>query len=80
MITEVTVSNLGEGNEEGTFVDWLVSQGEAVEVGEALAEIMTDKVSSEIVAPVAGILIDQRVSPDDTLELGDVIGTIEGNQ
>ncbi|SDS20677.1 2-oxoglutarate dehydrogenase E2 component (dihydrolipoamide succinyltransferase) [Brevibacterium siliguriense] len=77
MITEVTVADLGEGNEEGIFVDWLVDEGESVEAGEAVAEVMTDKVSSEVVAPVSGVLHEQRVSPDDTLTLGVVIGTIE---
>lgn len=80
MVTEIVVDDLGEGHEEASFVDWLVEVGERVERGEAVAEIMTDKVSSEIESPTAGILVNQQTKPDDTVVRGDVIGTVKADE
>ena len=57
MAAEVKLSSLGVSITEGTIVHWLKKEGEAVEKGEILAEVETEKVNFEIVAPEAGILL-----------------------
>ncbi len=57
MAVEVKLSSLGVSITEGTIVRWLKKEGEAVEKGEILAEVETEKVNFEIVAPGAGVLL-----------------------
>ena len=45
MATEVKLPRLGQGMESGTIVKWLKSEGDAVQKGEALYELDTDKVT-----------------------------------
>lgn len=77
MTTAITLDDLGEGHDEATFVDWLAEEGTRVDQGEPIAEVMTDKVSTEIVSPATGVLRDLRAEPDDTLMAGAIIGMIE---
>jgi len=56
MAIEVVMPKLGMTMEEGTIIRWLKKEGERVEEGEPLLEVMTDKVSMEVEAPVSGIL------------------------
>jgi pyruvate dehydrogenase E2 component (dihydrolipoamide acetyltransferase) len=55
--TEVILPRLGQGMESGTIVRWLKSEGEAVEKGEPLFELDTDKVTQEVEAEAAGVLL-----------------------
>ncbi|MDI6754437.1 MAG: dihydrolipoamide acetyltransferase family protein [Thermodesulfobacteriota bacterium] len=57
MAVEVKLSSLGVSITEGTIVRWLKKEGEPVEKGEILAEVETEKVNFEIVAPEAGVLL-----------------------
>lgn len=57
MAVEVKLSSLGVSITEGTIVRWLKKEGERVEKGEILAEVETEKVNFEIVAPESGILL-----------------------
>ncbi len=57
MAAEVKLSSLGVSITEGTIVRWLKKEGDAVEKGEILAEVETEKVNFEIVAPESGILL-----------------------
>ncbi len=57
MPTKVTVPLLGEGVEEVILSQWLKQEGEQVEEMEPLVEVNTDKVDTEIPAPVAGTLL-----------------------
>ena len=56
MAIEVIMPKLGMTMEEGTIIRWLKEEGERVEEGEPLLEVMTDKVSMEVEAPGSGIL------------------------
>jgi pyruvate dehydrogenase E2 component (dihydrolipoamide acetyltransferase) len=62
MAAEVKVPRLGQGMESGTIVKWLKSEGEAVEKGEPLYELDTDKVTQEVEAEAAGVLLKIAVS------------------
>jgi 2-oxoglutarate dehydrogenase E2 component (dihydrolipoamide succinyltransferase) len=73
---EVTLPALGESVTEGTVTRWLKSIGDAVEVDEALLEVSTDKVDTEIPSPVAGTLQEIRVNEDETAEVGAVLAII----
>ena len=62
MATEVILPRLGQGMESGTIVRWLKSEGEAVEKGEPLFELDTDKVTQEVEAEAAGVLLKIAVA------------------
>jgi 2-oxoglutarate dehydrogenase E2 component (dihydrolipoamide succinyltransferase) len=74
--TEVTLPALGESVTEGTVTQWLKSVGDEVEVDEALLEVSTDKVDTEIPSPVAGTLLEIKVSEDETVEVGAVLALV----
>lgn len=57
MATEVILPRLGQGMESGTIVRWLKSEGEPVQKGEPLFELDTDKVTQEVEAEAAGVLL-----------------------
>ena len=62
MAKEVILPRLGQGMESGTIVRWLKSEGEPVEKGEPLFELDTDKVTQEVEAEAAGVLLKIAVS------------------
>jgi pyruvate dehydrogenase E2 component (dihydrolipoamide acetyltransferase) len=68
--TAVTLPALGESVTEGTVTQWLKQVGDDVAVDEPLLEISTDKVDTEIPSPVAGTLLEIKVSEDETVEVG----------
>src|SRR5690625_4697749 len=78
--TDVEMPELGESVTEGTITQWLKSVGDTVEVDEALLEVSTDKVDTEIPSPVAGTLVEILADEDDTIDVGAVIARIgDGN-
>src|ERR1700712_1602771 len=76
MSTPVNLPELGESVTEGTVTRWLKQVGDEVAVDEALLEVSTDKVDTEIPSPVAGTLLEIRAHEDDTVEGGAVLGVI----
>ncbi len=62
MATEVILPRLGQGMESGTIVRWLKSEGEPVQKGEPLFELDTDKVTQEVEAEAAGVLLKISVA------------------
>jgi pyruvate dehydrogenase E2 component (dihydrolipoamide acetyltransferase) len=62
MATEVILPRLGQGMESGTIVRWLKSEGEPVQKGEPLFELDTDKVTQEVEAETAGVLLKIAVA------------------
>ncbi|GAA1739342.1 hypothetical protein GCM10009809_38480 [Isoptericola hypogeus] len=74
--TEVTLPALGESVTEGTVTRWLKAVGDTVEVDEALLEVSTDKVDTEIPSPVAGTLQKILVDEDETVEVGAVLALV----
>ncbi|HLY93909.1 MAG TPA: dihydrolipoamide acetyltransferase family protein [Gaiellaceae bacterium] len=75
MASEVKLPRLGQGMESGTIVKWLKSEGEAVEKGEPLYELDTDKVTQEVEAEASGVLLKIAVSEGE-VEVGHTIGFI----
>ena len=76
MPTKVTMPQLGESVFEGTITKWLKSAGDTVEEYEALLEVNTDKVDSEIPSPSSGMLLQILVPEGTTVQAGDVLALI----
>ena len=75
---EVIMPKMGDAMEEGTILQWLVSEGDDVEEGDAIAEIETDKVSMEIEAEDAGTLAQILAEADASVPVGEAIAFIQG--
>src|SRR5947209_387780 len=75
MATEIKLPRLGQGMESGTIVKWLKSEGDAVEKGEPLYELDTDKVTQEVEADASGVLLKIAVSEGE-VEVGKTIAVI----
>jgi len=74
--TVITMPALGESVSEGTVTRWLKNIGDSVAVDEALLEVSTDKVDTEIPSPVAGTLLAIDVAIDTTVPVGARLGLI----
>lgn len=75
-LTEVRMPALGESVTEGTVSGWLKAVGDKVEADEPLLEVSTDKVDSEVPAPVSGYLAEIKVEEDETVEVNTVVAVI----
>src|SRR5690348_6912068 len=74
---EITMPQMGESVTEGTILEWRKQVGDPVDRDEALVEVSTDKVDTEVPAPVAGTLTKILVQSDETVPVGTVLGEIE---
>jgi pyruvate dehydrogenase E2 component (dihydrolipoamide acetyltransferase) len=74
--TVITMPALGESVSEGTVTRWLKNVGDSVAMDEALLEVSTDKVDTEIPSPVAGTLLAIDVPVDATVPVGARLGLI----
>src|SRR4249920_829097 len=74
--TKVIMPQMGESIFEGTLTKWLKKVGDKVERDEALFEISTDKVDSEIPSPAAGILQEVLVKEGQTVQINTVVAII----
>ncbi|SEB73020.1 2-oxoglutarate dehydrogenase, E2 component, dihydrolipoamide succinyltransferase [Microbacterium hydrocarbonoxydans] len=74
--TDIVLPELGESVTEGTVTRWLKQVGDSVEVDEALLEISTDKVDTEIPSPVAGVLQEIVAGEDETVAVGAVLARV----
>jgi pyruvate dehydrogenase E2 component (dihydrolipoamide acetyltransferase) len=70
MATEVTLPRLGQGMEAGTIVRWLKAEGDTVARDEPLYELDTEKVTQEVEAPVAGVLLKILVPEGQEIPVG----------
>ena len=74
--TDIALPERGESLTEGTVTRWLKQIGDSVEDDEALLEISTDKVDTEIPSPVAGVLQEIVAGEDETVEVGAVLARV----
>ncbi|MGB0650618.1 MAG: 2-oxoglutarate dehydrogenase, E2 component, dihydrolipoamide succinyltransferase [Rhodothermales bacterium] len=74
---EVSMPKMGESITEGTVIEWTKQPGDTVEMDEALLEIGTDKVDTEVPSPAAGVLTEIRVEEGATVDVGTIIAVIE---
>ena len=74
---ELKLPQMGESVAEATLTTWLKDVGDTIEMDEAIFEIATDKVDSEVPSEVEGTLIERKFEVDDVIKVGDVVAVIE---
>lgn len=75
----ITLPAMGEGIIEATINKWLVSEGTAVREDDPLVEVATDKVDSEVPAPVDGVIVSLLAGEGSVVKVGEIIAVIEIN-
>jgi len=76
-MAEIRVPTLGESVTEATIGKWFKKAGDVVTVDEPLVELETDKVTIEVPAPAAGVLVDIAAMDGDTVAVGALLGAIK---
>lgn len=74
---ELKIPKMGESVAEATVTAWLKEVGDAIEIDDAVLEIATDKVDSEVPSEVEGILVEKLFEVDDIVQVGQTIAIIE---
>jgi len=78
MASEIRVPSLGESVTSATVARWLKQAGETVAMDEPLVELETDKVTVEVPAPAAGVLTEIAAETGAEVEVGAVLGRLDG--
>ena len=73
---DVAMPEMGESVSEGTVLEWHKQDGDAVEEGETLVEVSTDKVDAEVPSPSAGTVVEILVQPDDVVKVGQALARL----
>lgn len=74
---ELIMPKMGESVAEATIIKWLKNEGDRIELEEAVLEIATDKVDSEVPSPVEGILVKKLFNENDVVKVGQAIALID---
>ncbi|HEY9535886.1 MAG TPA: dihydrolipoamide acetyltransferase family protein [Mucilaginibacter sp.] len=77
---QLLLPKMGESVAEATVIKWIKNPGDYVEADDAVMEIATDKVDSEVPSPVSGKLVEQRYKENDVVQVGSVIAIIETDE
>jgi pyruvate/2-oxoglutarate dehydrogenase complex dihydrolipoamide acyltransferase (E2) component len=75
-LVDVTMPQMGVSVAEGTLVGWRVGVGDPIAAEETICEISTDKIDTEVPAPVSGVVAEILVAVDQTVEVGVVMARI----
>ena len=73
---DVTMPQMGVSVAEGTVVGWRVGVGDAIEADQTICDISTDKIDTEVPAPVSGVVAEILVDVDQTVDVGTVMARI----
>src|SRR5512138_568438 len=76
MATEVVMPKLSDTMTEGRLGAWKKGVGEAVQRGDVIAEVETDKATMDLESFTSGVLLEQRVKAGELVAVGTVIGLI----
>ncbi|WP_109298846.1 dihydrolipoamide acetyltransferase family protein [Aquimarina sp. AU474] len=74
---ELKLPKMGESVAEATITTWLKEVGDTIELDDAVVEIATDKVDSEVPSEVEGVLLEKLFEVDDVVQVGQTIAVIE---
>ncbi len=74
---DVTMPQMGVSVAEGTVVAWRVEVGDRIEAEQTICEISTDKIDTEVPAPVSGVVTEILIPIDTTVSVGEVLARIE---
>ena len=80
MQTDVKLPALGEGDDAPASAKvsfWYVDPGDTVGQGDDLVQMVTDKATFDVPAPVAGKLVEQRAAEDESVDVGGVLAIFE---
>ncbi|HEU5100200.1 MAG TPA: dihydrolipoamide acetyltransferase family protein [Roseiflexaceae bacterium] len=80
MPTDIKMPQLGESVTEGTIGKWLKQPGERVEKYEALLEVTTDKVDTEVPSPISGIVREIAVPEGATVRVGTLLAVLDDDR
>ena len=75
---DILMPQLGETVTEGTVATWHKQEGDEVAKDEVLLDVETDKAATEIPAPIAGVITSVLVQEGETVDVGTVLGVIDG--
>ncbi len=78
VLTDVTMPQMGVSVAEGTIVAWRVEVGDRIGADETICEISTDKIDTEVPAPVSGVVAEILVAVEETVAVGTVLARIAG--
>src|SRR5258706_1484274 len=73
---QLIMPKMGESVAEATILKWLKKEGDKIEADEAVLEIATDKVDSEVPSPAAGVLSKRMFEEGQVVKVGQVIALI----
>ena len=74
---ELKLPKMGESVAEATITSWLKEIGDTIELDEAVLEIATDKVDSEVLCEVEGVLVEKLFELNEVVEVGQTLAIIE---
>ncbi|SCW57602.1 2-oxo acid dehydrogenase subunit E2 [Mucilaginibacter sp. NFR10] len=77
---QLLLPKMGESVAEATVIKWVKNPGDKVNADDAVMEIATDKVDSDVPSPVAGKLVEQLYQENDVVQVGAVIAIIETDE
>ena len=75
-LVDVTMPQMGVSVAEGTIIAWRVEVGDRIEAEQTICEISTDKIDTELPAPVSGVVAEILVEVDTTVDVGVVLARI----
>jgi 2-oxoglutarate dehydrogenase E2 component (dihydrolipoamide succinyltransferase) len=78
-LIDVTMPQMGVSVAEGTVVAWRVGVGDAIEAEQTICDISTDKIDTEVPAPVSGVVAEILVDVDQTVDVGTVMARISSS-
>jgi pyruvate/2-oxoglutarate dehydrogenase complex dihydrolipoamide acyltransferase (E2) component len=76
VLVDVTMPQMGVSVAEGTIVGWRVEVGDRIGADQAICDITTDKIDTEVPAPVDGVVAEILVPVDETVAVGTVLARI----
>jgi 2-oxoglutarate dehydrogenase E2 component (dihydrolipoamide succinyltransferase) len=74
---ELKLPKMGESVAEATITSWLKEVGDTIEIDDAVVEIATDKVDSDVPSEVAGVLLQKNFEVDQVVKVGEVLAVIQ---
>lgn len=77
---QLILPSMGESVAEATLTSWLKEVGDSISADDAVVEVATDKVDSDVPSEVSGVLIEKRFKVNDVIQVGEVIAVIESEE